>query len=86
MRVEISCSTDEDVLRNLHKMLGIGHVHGPYDGRTRKGKFANAKPYWAWMVTKKNDAARLAQALYPYMGQRRRGQIATAWMRASEHV
>jgi hypothetical protein len=84
-RVSISCSTDEDVLVSLQRRLGVGHVHGPYGG-SRPGRFPNAKPYWLWMVTKKDDAARLIKALYPYMGKRRRDQAARVWMEVSESV
>jgi|SRR5581483_2720508 len=67
--------TDEDVIRRVHAMAGIGSVAGPVT-RNRK------KPYWTWQVGNKKDVLRLLTAIAPVMGERRRAQI----MRAAENL
>jgi hypothetical protein len=63
--------TDEDVIRNVHAISGIGSVAGPMV-RGRK------KPYWTWQVSAKRDVLRLLTAIAPVMGARRRVQIMSA--------
>lgn len=63
--------TDEDVIRNLHENLGIGHVNGPY--YYPKGS-RSKKPYWTWTVDNTKEAYAFLIAIYPQLGQRRRAK------------
>lgn len=59
--------TDEDVIRRLHSVLGVGKVYGP--------KHYGNKPRWDWTVERRAEAVGLMMTLYPLMGQRRREKI-----------
>ena len=56
--------TDEDVVRRLETVSGVGAVYGP---RSR----GPHKPQWMWVVTKVSDVVTLVEALLPWMGKRR---------------
>lgn len=64
--------TDEDVVRRLHLLAGMGRVFGPYGGEPVNGR--PRKPYWAWTVRRETQAYALLVAIYPWLGQRRRGR------------
>ena len=59
--------TDEDVVRKVHRVLGIGWVCGPY-------QTANTahKPTWAWVVSSFQDVQAVAAMLWEHLGARRR--------------
>lgn len=63
---------DEDIIRRLAEVTGVGNIRGPYCSKTALGK----QPRWDWRVAKKRDVARLLLAIYPLLGQRRREQTA----------
>ena len=62
-------STDEDVVRQFHEIVGLGSVggpYGPYKGKTKK-------PHWQWhAATQKADQA--LTVLLPYLGERRQAK------------
>lgn len=55
--------TDEDVIRRLHAITGVGQVGGPYAGTN--------KPRYAWYVGNKHQVRSLLLALRPWLGERR---------------
>lgn len=63
--------TDEDVVRRLAEITGVGNVTGPLSGGNR-----STKPIWAWRITNRKDLARVLLAIAPLMGERRRARIA----------
>ena len=67
--------TDEDVVRRLHSITGLGHITTRENG--------DYKPSWDWRVTKHDDSARLLEAMLPLLGQRRtrKAREAIDWLR-----
>lgn len=63
-------STDEDVLKYVFKITGLGHLYGPCAPHPNNtwGK----KPRWDWRCNGV-EAAQLMRVLLPYM-KKRRGQ------------
>jgi hypothetical protein len=62
-------TTDEDVLRRFHDIVGCGFVYGPY-----KPRGIGRKPQFAWRVNGPH-ALTLAERLRPYLGERRTKQL-----------
>lgn len=63
-------STDEDVLRTFHRILGMrGTINGPLAGRP-----ANWKPIWQWLVQHK-AAREVAPVLFPRLHARRQKRM-----------
>jgi hypothetical protein len=63
----IACNmTDEDVLRRVADLTGVGKFNGPTVPPNPRHK-----PYWRWQVHKRQDVLALAKAILPLMGQRR---------------
>jgi hypothetical protein len=60
--------TDEDIIRRLHSVTGIGKVAGPHAN-------GDLKPSWKWEVNVQKDASALMMTLYPIMGERRQEKI-----------
>lgn len=60
--------TDEDVIRKLHLLSGVGTVNFR---PSRK----NRKPTWIWSVQKKVDILEILLGIAPFMGQRRLEKI-----------
>jgi len=63
-------STDEDVVRQLDRLLKVGTVYGPYHASSMKG----TKPVWLWHLHGKR-ALVLMRKLRPYMSRRRVARI-----------
>lgn len=61
--------TDEDIIKRLQQVSGVGRVYGPYDNK------APAKPAWAWVVSRKDHIAYILCAIAPLLGERRRNAI-----------
>lgn len=57
--------TDEDVVRDLHHLIGLGTVTF----------VPRAKPHWSdkwrWRIGRRKDIATVLQQVRPYLGQRR---------------
>jgi hypothetical protein len=58
-------STDEDVVRRFHEIVGHGNVYGPI------GNGDGHKPYWRWR-TRGQNAIKVGRVLLPHLGSRRR--------------
>jgi hypothetical protein len=65
--------TDEDVIRKLRRIAGVGAVYGP-----RKIAKPHHKPIFCWKVTNRLDVYALLAAIYPFMGVRRASTIEAA--------
>jgi hypothetical protein len=63
-------STDEDVVRELHNVLGEGFVYGPY-------QYGNRKPYWKYAAYGP-VAISVLRRLLPYLCSRRASRAAQA--------
>lgn len=64
--------TDEDVVRRLHEVTGVGLLGGPFWSNN------STKPVWRWDLHRGEDVARILLAIYPLMGVRRGARIAEA--------
>jgi hypothetical protein len=78
MRIKASASatpslslqmTDEDVVRQMHAVTGLGRVYGPY-----QPKRADYKPIWAWHVVSYEKVQALIACWWPWLGTRRRAK------------
>ena len=69
--------TDPDVIVKACEWSGLGHCSGPWYYGTRPQN----KPAYRWVVQRKDEAITLIAAIWPYLGERRRGQ-AKAVLRA----
>lgn len=67
--------TDEDVVRRCLQLTGEGYVSGPY--RHSKKGTEHHKPFWCWSVGDRAGVCRIALAVYPLLGDRRREKLAT---------
>ena len=65
----VSCtSTDEDVIRTLRSLLGVGSIGGPYDRSPNKAE-------WRWGVYARNEVRAVLAVVRPWLGERRTTQI-----------
>ena len=71
LNTAIHCEmADEDTVRRLHKIFGVGSVNlrtntsGRVDRRKRK-------PTWIWSAQSKTDAIEVILRVLPYLGERR---------------
>lgn len=60
----IVASTDEDVLKRLLEVTGLGTLRGPVN--------RGHKPYWIWNVTRREHVYALLAAMTPWLGARRK--------------
>lgn len=65
--------TDEDVIRRVLEVAGVGRVYGPY----RRGP-DHYKAFWTYIAYKTDDVLVLLDRLRPFLMSRRREQIDTA--------
>lgn len=65
--------TDFDVLEKLLKTTGAGRIYDHPPGR------GNRKRAWVWTVYRQEEVYRILEAIYPHMGNRRRGKIQEAF-------
>lgn len=69
-RYEVGCGmTDEDVIRKLHRHLGVGRV---VEQRRQRPSW---KPVWRWLTNKNAEVYAICAAIHPFMGKRRRTRI-----------
>jgi hypothetical protein len=66
-------STDEDVVRKFHSVVGLGNVSGPY--RKPVNSLGN-KPFWQWKASKFEHVQALVAALWPFLCSRRKDRAA----------
>lgn len=62
--------TDADVLERLVQVFGVGHVL-PYRNTQGLGK----KQLYRWEISRADQAKAICEAIYPFMGERRKAQI-----------
>lgn len=68
--------TDEDVVRKLHRVIGLGKVYGPIERKNGAG--AGWLPTWKWQLARRDQIYAVCAALFPFMGKRRRARMAQA--------
>jgi LAGLIDADG-like domain len=61
---------DEDVVRRLAELTGMGGVRGPYYPSGR-----DHKPIWRWLVCDRTHVETLLRLIQPLMGTRRQAKI-----------
>jgi len=61
--------TDEDVIREAHRVAVVGKVYGPYEGK------GNRKPSWRWQVSNRREVEQVAMMIRPYLFGRRKQQV-----------
>lgn len=71
LRVLSLGSTDEDVVRRFHKVVGVGKVRGPYRSNGPRS-LPTHKPIWHWTCGRWVDGAPLLERMMPFLGDRRR--------------
>ena len=59
--------TDEDVVRRLYNIVGIGHV-------TDRQPDSDRKHVWEWRCTRQEDLLAFLSLINPYLGERRRSK------------
>lgn len=64
--------TDEDVIRKLHRFVGVGYVHED-PGNQRQNP--NYKMMWRWSVARREDVTMVLTRIRPHMGERRGGRV-----------
>jgi hypothetical protein len=57
--------TDRDVVERFAEVMGCGRVTSQVDVRE------NRKPLWRWTTARRVDCKRIAEAMLPYLGERR---------------
>lgn len=68
--------TDEDVIRRLHRVTGVGHIQTSERADTATGK--KRKRSWTWSVGARNEVKEILLAIRPWMSERRSGKISEA--------
>jgi hypothetical protein len=79
-RIEVKM-TDEDVIRRLREVTGVGRVYGPFDSGNPRWR-----PSWNWNVARKDEALYLCKLIQRFMGNRRQAQIAAACAEYAERI
>jgi hypothetical protein len=67
-RALVLASTDEDVVRRFHGIVGVGHV------RLMKRQHESWKPCWRWQCGKWSEIEWLLGQFLPHLGERRRAK------------
>jgi hypothetical protein len=67
--------TDLDVIKRLHTTTGIGNLYGPYVSKQLKQDGTNRKSSYHWAITTQSDVVALGNALYPWLGERRKAKF-----------
>lgn len=62
-------NTSEQTVRRFAAAVGIGHVYGPYQYKSRHRN----KPYWRWQANN-SEGHKAIQLLLPYMSDEKRQQ------------
>ena len=59
--------TDEDVVRNFGRIVGVGHINGPYANRGKK-------PVWVWQTGAFEDVQLIVSLFWGWLGERRKSR------------
>lgn len=62
-------STDEDVVRRFHEVVGVGSVGGPYMAAK------STKPFWNWVCAGYHHVQAVGAAFWPFLGERRQAKV-----------
>lgn len=82
--------TDEDVIKHVHDLVGVGKLYGPYKPKGSIGK----KMRWGWRINKVKDAVEFLSLIEPHLFNRRSTKIKAAlaahkkfvpWCRNGKH-
>ena len=65
--------TDIDVLEKFQRIVGTGHITGPYRGQG-KNTPVHYKSMYQWSISRWPEIQRLLSEFVPYLGERRREQ------------
>ncbi len=65
-------STDYDVVATFYRIVGVGHIYGPYV------RGVNRKPLMAWQTGKFEDAQATLAMLWPWLHERRQATVVSA--------
>lgn len=71
--------TDEAIVRRFHKVVGVGHVNGPYD-------HGGNKPRWRWETSRLEHLAIMVEMLWPWLGARRRARAQELIIEENGHL
>jgi hypothetical protein len=63
--------TDESIVLRFAEIARFGEIYGPYSHQRTDGYVR--KPYWVWLAAE-YEALEVLEMLWPWLGQRRRGQ------------
>lgn len=72
-------TTDEDVIRRFHRIIGMGRVRGPYNH-----KRPNSKPAYVWRLTGVVGVSEVLLAFAPWLGERRSARAAEVLAKSSK--
>jgi hypothetical protein len=78
--------TDEDIIRRLHKVLGVGTITGPHTRKRKDQSSANRKPTWIWTAHKKEDQLDTLIKIGPYLGSRRKEKAIELFKHLEERI
>lgn len=67
------CSTDRDAIEKVLRIIQKGTIQGPYNKNV-----LNRKPFYYWAVNTSKGVEIIANALFPYLCDRRREQVIAA--------
>jgi hypothetical protein len=67
--------TDLDVIERLHTLTGVGNLYGPYTSKQLKQDGTKRKSSYHWAITTQSDVIALGNALYPWLGERRKAKF-----------
>jgi hypothetical protein len=68
--------TDEDVIRSLHRITGLGNIHYQVREDTEKGN--KRKDTWIWAVAARDEVRNILEQILPWMHSRRTERIKEA--------
>ena len=66
----IGAYTDFDVLQRFQEIIGIGHINGPYENKTKDGR--PKKTTWQWNARNFEEGQATAAMFWPWLGKRRK--------------
>lgn len=81
MRITATQAGDAESLERLCEYTNAGRITGPYEDSRPNTR---TQPYYVWTCTRKDDVARIMEAVFPLMSSRRQDKIQKVFMRRSE--
>lgn len=68
-------STDKDVLDHFREVIGCGQITQGKVSPASLARTPNPKPHWVWSLSGRLNTYAVGVALFPFLGQRRRGRF-----------